>query len=342
VNKRRPIIFLDRLRPEASSVGLAVLSLALSALFWAYTVSELKSVKDVSVPLQYANVPTDLIVVGDDARRTVTVEFKGPPDMLKRVREEDVDARIDVDKLKPGPQVVELGQENVRLPSSVEFVRTFPKLVHFALDRRLRDSLPMQPNFTGHAASGLQVVSWTIEPPTVQVEGPESVIRKLRHLPTQPVPLDGRSSSFETPVVPTFSEPDLTVTMPGTATLRVVLGEKRAQRTLGPVPIKVLHAHLPVTLQPDAIRVMVEGPEPLVRRMSPEDLQAEVDVRSLKPGESPYQVRPAVRVVNPSLAAKIAITGWMDRFVSVEVGTPQAPPPGQPVEAPGVEGGIAP
>ncbi len=326
MTKSRVAQLMGRFRPDASSIWLGAISLFLAALFWAYTVSELKSVKDVTVPLQFANVPKDLIVVGDDARRTITVEFKGPPDMLKRVREEDVDARINVSKLPPGPQVVELGQENVRLPSSVEFVRTLPKLVHFNLDRRLRDSLPLQPSFAGRAAAGLQVLSWSIEPASVQVEGPESVIRKLKKISTQAVPLDGRNANFDTPVVPTFNDPDLTVTNPGPANLHVVLGEKRAQRTLGPVPVRVLHAHAPVQVVPDAIKVMVEGPESIVRGLSAQDLSAEVDAAGLKPAESPYQLRPAVRFDDAALAGKVAITGWIERFVSVQVGPAKAAP----------------
>lgn len=342
MNARRPSPLLDRFRPEPGSVWLFVLSLALAAAFWAYTVSESKSVKDVSVPLQFANVPKEFMVVGEDARRIVTVEVMGPPDMLKRVREEDVDARIDASKLQPGPQAVELGQEHVRLPSSVVLVRTFPKVVHFALDKRQTDSLPLRPTFTGRAQSGLQVLSWTVEPPAVQVEGPESVLRKVKYLSTQPVPLDGRGADFETPVVPTFSDPDLSVLSPGPYTLRAVLGEKQAQRTLSGVPVQVLHAKLPVALLPDTIKVMVEGPESLVRKLTPQDLLAEVDAQDLKASPVPYQLRPAVRLHSKALAGKVQVTGWVDRFVSVRVSQGQGTPPAPVAPPSGATGGGAP
>lgn len=356
MSTRRPSPLLDRFRPEPGSLWILVLSLALAAAFWAYTVSEAKSVKDVSVPLQFANVPKEFMIVGEDARRVITVEFMGPPDMLKRVREEDVDARVDASKFQPGPQALELSQEHVRLPSSVAFVRTFPKVVHFALDRRQRDSLPLRPAFTGRAPSGMQVVSWTIEPDTVQVEGPESVLIKIKHLSTQPVPLEGRAADFETPVVPTFSEPDLSVLSQGPFTLRVVLGEKRTQRTLAGVPVRVLHAGLPATVQPESIKVMVEGPESLVRGLAPEDVTAEIDAQGLAASPTPYQLRPAVRLSRPALAGKVQVTGWVDRFVSLRVGHGQGQgqgqgssqgqnpgvPPEQPAPPSGTAGGGAP
>lgn len=340
MNTRRPAL-VDRVRPDRGSVWLFVFSLILAVFYWTYTVSELKSVKDVSVPVQFANVPQGMMVVGEDARKTVTVEFKGPPDMLKRVREEDVDARIDVSKMQPGPQVVELGQGDVRLPSSVEFERSFPKLIHFALDKKVKDNITLQPNFSGRPAPGMQVLSWTVEPATVQVEGPESVIRKLRHISTQPVSLEGRSATFETPVVATFSDPDLAVASYGPWLLRVVIGERRQQRTIGPIPIKISHGgKYPLTLETPSLRVMVDGPESVVRGLSPEDFVAEVDARGLKPSDKTYQLRPAIRFANPSLESRVDVTGWMDRFVVVRVDKGEPPISGvSGSSAPGGAGG---
>ena len=102
MNMRRPSPLLERSRPDPGSAWLFVLSVVVAMAFWSYTVSEAKSVKDVSVRLQFANVPRDCIIVGDDARRLVTVEFMGPPDILKRVREEDVDLGLTRPNSSPG------------------------------------------------------------------------------------------------------------------------------------------------------------------------------------------------------------------------------------------------
>jgi hypothetical protein len=174
------------------------------------------------------------------------------------------------------------------------------------------------------------------------VEGPESILGKLNHITTQPVPLDGRTGDFEIPVVPTFSDPDLTTPSTGPYTLRAVLGEKRAHRTLAGVPVRVLHAKLPISLQPDSIKVMVEGPESLVRALVPEDLTAEVDAGGLAASATPYQLRPAVRLSHTALAGKVQVTGWVDRFVSLRVGQATGPLPQPAVAPPGEAGGALP
>ena len=174
------------------------------------------------------------------------------------------------------------------------------------------------------------------------VEGPESVLRKLTHISTQPVPLDGRTADFETPVVPAFSDPDLAAPSTGSYTLTVALGEKRAQRTVTGVSVRVLHAKLHATLQPEFIKVMVEGPESLVRALVPEDLAAEVDAQGLAASPRPTSCAPAVRMSHAALVGKVQVTGWVDRFVSLRVGQSQEPPPQPGVGPPGGSGGVAP
>lgn len=313
----------DFLRSERftryQTVWLILLSMVLAVLFWGYTVSEEKSLKDLVVPLEFVNVPKNMLVVGDNMTRMVTVEFKGSPEMLRRVREEDVDAKVDVSKLTPGPQVLEIGRENVRLPSSVEFVRVFPKVLHFTLDKRIRKTLPLDPKFTGHTPREYQVIKWNITPPNTQVEGPSTVLQRVHSAPTQPVSLDGRSQSFQVPVVPTFSETDISVEDLGPYTLDVTIGERRGQRTIGPVPVKVLNAKGPTSLDPSSLKVMVDGPVSLISRLRPEDFVAEVDVVGLKPSDKPYQLRPAVRLTNKALEGRIEITSFSQRYVAVTV-----------------------
>lgn len=314
----------ERLFPDRQAGWLVLLALALAVLYWAFTILEDKSIKDLSVPVEFTGVPQNMVVIGEDARRLVTLEVKGSPDMLRRVREEDVDIKVDVSKLEAGPQVVELGRENVRLPSSVEFARSFPRTLHFTLDHRTRATLPLRPNFTGKCPPGLAVLRWSVDPPTTTVDGPETVVKKLHFVPTQPVSLDGHAQDFAVPVVPNLNEPDVAVSGLTSFTLKVTVGEERAQRTIGPIPIQVLHAGAPVVLTPTTLKVMVDGPASIVRGISPQDLAAEVDVTGLKPRDKEYELRPAVRFINPSLASRVDITSWTERFVGVRL---EAQPP---------------
>lgn len=319
MKKRRQRLPSEGLFRDRQSVLLLVLSLVLAVFYWSYTVLEQKSLKDLSVPLLFVNVPRETVVVGESLPRVVTVEVQGSPEMLRRLREEDVDAKVDVSKFSRGPQIVELGRENVRLPSSVEFVRVLPRLVHFSLERKRQATLSLEPVFSGHTAHGSQVLGWTIEPPTVRVEGPESILEKLKRAPTQAVSIEGRNQDFQIPVFPTFTDPEVSALEMGPFTLRVAIGEKRVQKTVGPIPVTVLNSSFYTAVNPSTLKVMVEGPASVVSVLAPEDFQAEVDVVGLQPSDEPYQLRPAVRFAGKQAPPGTEITSWTQRFVDVKV-----------------------
>ncbi len=312
---------LDRFVPDGQAALFLLASLLLATLYWAVTVGQEKALKDFTVPVEFAGLAADRVVTGEFARGKVTVEVRGTPDLLRRVREEDVEARVDVSRLQNGPQVFELGEENVRLPSPVEFVRVFPPVVHFSVDRRASRTLPLEPNFAGRCPRGLQVTGWSVDPSQVTVQGPEGLLSHLQRVLTQPVPLDGRNQDFETSVIPVPQEPDVTVVEPQTHQLRVSIGEQRVQRALAPVGVTVVGAPagLAPAVSPSSLKVMVEGPESVVNGLKPSDLTAEVDVRGLSPSSQPYQLRPAVRLADPGLRGRVEVTSWIQRFVDVRL-----------------------
>lgn len=301
------------------SAALLAFSVVLALLYWAYTVSEYKSLKDLNVPLEFVNVPQNMAVVAENVPRVITVEVKGAPEMLKRVREEDVDAKVNVAKLRPGPQILELGRENVRLPSSVEFAQVLPRVIHFSLEKKARVEVPLEPSFAGRTAKGTQILSWSVEPTGTRIEGPESEVARIKRAPTQSISVEGRAQSFNAPVVPVFSDPDIKVLDTGPFSLNVVIGEKRAQRTIGPVPITLLNAKYPAAVSPPSLKVMVDGPASVVWDLGPRDLVAELNLIGLKPAEQAYQLLPAVRFANPALGSRVEITSWVQHYVEVRV-----------------------
>lgn len=342
MKKRRWQIQIKALFPDRQSVILFVAALLVAAVYWGVTISEQKSINDFSVPVQFVNLPGDQVLVGPDVHKKVTVEVRGTPEMLKRMRPEDVEAKIDVSKLKPGPQMYDISKENVRLPSSVELVKVMPGVLHFTIDKKIKRSVPLHPKFQGRVADGYQILKWSIDPPDVVLQGPASILRRTERVDTQPVQLDSQDQSFQASVVPTLSDPDIEVLNPEPHTLRVQIGEKRMQRVITPVPIQVSGANrrYNVSVTPTSIKVMVDGPESVVKRLTPSDIQAEVDVQGLTPSSQSYQLRPAVRFANSTLGQRVEITSWVQRFVQVQVDrmsqaptAPQKPVPPTPQES---------
>lgn len=304
------------LRTHWIPVAVAVV---LALLYWAFTVSEEQSTRDFVVVPQFVNLPENLTLAEEGSPRALTVTVQGAPEMVRRLREGDVEVKVDVGRMKAGPQVVEVGQESVRLPSSVELVRVVPPVVHFVLDQRVTASLPLKPVFVGQPVAGRQVLGWKVDPPAVKVSGPSALLSKMKGLPTQPVSVEGRSQDFQVPVVPVPTDPEVLVAEPGPMTLTVFLGEKREERTVGPVVVRVAAEGRVLEVEPPSVKVVVEGPQSLVASLVPGDFRAEVTAPPLRSTGAEVQIRPAVTLTDSSLAEKVSITGVIPRYVTVRV-----------------------
>lgn len=312
---------VDRLVPDVHAALLLGASLVLATLFWAGTAGLQTAPREFLIPLTFSGLPEDRVVTGDMARSRVAVVVRGTPELLKRVTEEDIQVRVDASGMAPGPHVAELTGDCLRLPNSVELERVVPSTVRFTVDRKVRRDFPLEPAFVGRSPKGLQVLSWAVDPPRVAVEGPESVLKPMQRVPTQPVPLEGQSQGFEAAVVAAPASEDVDVVNPQTHRLRVTVGEVVAQRAVAPVPVRALRAPegSAAELSPSTLTVMVEGPQSLAAGLGPQDLVAEVDLRGLAPSSKPYQLKPAVRLADPGAGGRVEVTSWIPKYVEVTV-----------------------
>ncbi len=305
--------------PERSSWISLALSMVLAVFLWGYTVSEAKFVKDIYIPLELINIPPGMVVLGEDAAQSLTIQIQAPPDLLKRVREEDVDVKVDLSQMEAGPQIVNIRSDHVRLPSSVELVGVKPSTLHFRLDAVATVSIPVEPTFEDEAPESLVVRSWKVSPEKADVTGPESMLEEIESLGTEPVSLSTRTASFEEPIVPVAPMPEVSIT-PGQAwTLAVALGERRRQRTITGVTISTTNGEALVRVNPETLKINVSGPESLINRLRPQDFKAEVDAARLDPSPTPYQIKPAVRFLGRDPARELTITTVIPHYVAVTV-----------------------
>jgi hypothetical protein len=296
--------------PDKTSIMYFTFALIAALIYWGITVTEEKESKTFLVAAKFLNIPQGSAVVGPDARAKINVEVAALSDILKKIGEEDIELTIDAGRFAAGPLVYELNDNDFKLPSSVSFVRAFPRVLQLQLDKRIKAKIPMKPQFVGKAEAGKQVVSWKIEPPSIEVEGPQSVIEAIKYLPTQPISLTNRKEDFSAPVIPISDDPEISVKVEPQPLLKVVMGEKKIQKAVKNVPVFISRL-LPNTEglpQPPEISVMVEGSPGVVDKISASDLFAQIDVGGLAVSDAPYKLKPALQVKNSSLTGCDAVS----------------------------------
>jgi YbbR domain-containing protein len=316
--------FLSSLRsriPDRASRIYMVLSALLAIFLWTWTASEAKVMSELEVPVDFANTPEGMVVVGPDAHRTVLAQIRGPREMVKRVRVADLEVRVNLAMAGQGPQVVEIPRQSVRIPSTLELIKVFPPILHISLEKLVSTTIAVRPNFSGRPRGDMMVIGWSIDPPEALVKGPQGSVRKIGHLDTQAVSLDGRKEDFIEVVTPVSPDPDVAV-VPGPAwTLKAHLGERTARRTVEEVPVTVANARGRAVAEPSSVQVSVEGPATLVASLVPSDFRCEADAQGLSTSETPYQLKPAVRILKKDPSGRLEITAVSPHFLSVRLGS---------------------
>src|SRR5215831_13608762 len=175
---------------------LKIVSLVLAAMLWMAVANEAASEIGLEVPLEYRNIPPQLEITGD-VTNTVQVRLRGSANVIKDITAKDVATTIDLSNMKTGEKIVALSPQNVQAPFGAEVIRVNPSTVRFSLERTLVKTVPIVPVVLGQPAEGYAVHEVLLNPPTVQVEGPESRLDTMMSIATVPVRIDGKQSTIE-------------------------------------------------------------------------------------------------------------------------------------------------
>lgn len=312
--------FLRKCFPDINSYLSFLLALFIATIYWGIVVTEQKEIKTIETQVRFTNIPLGFTITGLDSKTKISVEISATNEVLKKITPDDVKIEVDASKFSPGTIIYELSAKDVVLPSSVSLINIFPKVLQLQLEKIIKGSFPLKPNFVGKPKNNKGVIYYKIEPPTVEILGAESVIKNLRYIPTQPINLSDKESSFTMNVYPIIDDPDIELLNTAKSFfLTAVVGEKKKQKYVENVKIFVsrLVPNLDCTLNPNNVNVVVEGTEEELKYINEEELIAQIDVGGLSPSVEPYKIRPVVELKKKR--NDISIVSFSPEYVEVKI-----------------------
>jgi YbbR domain-containing protein len=273
-------------------LGLKFLALALATLLWLTVAGEHVVERILRVPIEFRDIPAKLEVVGDPPA-SVDVRLRGSSALLSRLQPGEVVAVIDVGDARPGSRLFHIRNEDVRVPYGVQVAQIVPATLAIALETSGSRDVPIRPAIEGDPAPGFIVGRITPEPATVQVEGPESRLRKLAEATTEPVSLDGASERVRDVVTVGVADPGLRLTEPVNATVIVEIWPAPVERQVPGVLVRWrnLAAGLRARVLPSRARVDVRGRRDSMADLTPDAIEAFVDLAGLGPGQYNLRVK---------------------------------------------------
>jgi YbbR domain-containing protein len=286
--------FLRRINVE--NKGLKLLSLLLAIFLFAVSRQPKSDIRLIDLPLQFSDTLPGVEISGV-VDRQVSVQLRGPRDLIRSLTPNQISVIANVSNKEPGDRVVQLRPSDVQCPDGIEVRQLEPASIRLRLEPTMRKSVKIEPHFMGEVASGKEVYLTTVDPPTIEIEGPQSQIEKVNHILTESVNLYGRDSNFSTTVDLETPHTSVRFLRQGPFKLSVEIGEKRRTRRIINVPVQLLSQsaqNAGYRITPKTIEVELYGPESAIEHLAASDLRVELEVNSSTTDLQP--VKPRVRL----------------------------------------------
>ncbi len=217
-----------------------VLSFMAAVLLFAFNQLNRLEERPMAVPLRL--VGSEDLAPSSPYPRTVRIVLKGEANSIFAIQEGDLEAVLDLSAFKAEgvyrvPVVVE--KRGSAFGIDPLEIRVDPSEVAIALEQRITRSVPVVPSFRGFLDPGFELASSELIPPTAEIEGPASLVRKASDVTTEFIELSGRSEDFNAVVRLQQRDPLLAFTGPGTVEFRAKIQKALAYRSFEGLSIQV-------------------------------------------------------------------------------------------------------
>ncbi len=177
------------IRALLDNAGWKLLALAIAIALWVSFVASPELLTSVSAPIQYQNMPSELEMSSDVPER-IYLEVQGPSARLRTYDASRTAVLIDLSGVhRPGEYTFTVDNKNIDLPAGLKLVRAVPGQVRLRFEQRVSVDVPVRVRFSSPPPEGYRIARETITPKHLKIIGPESRVRQIGYVETDPVDL---------------------------------------------------------------------------------------------------------------------------------------------------------
>ncbi len=280
--------------------GLKIVSVAIAVLLWMMVSSQRASVeRGLRIPLELQRLPENLEMV-EPPQEAVDVRVRGSADAISRISPGDLVASVDLSSAQPGRRLFHLSPDRVKAPFAVAVVQVTPSSVAIRFEPSASRIVPVTPSVEGEPAPGFIVGKIAADPATVEVVGPESLLRRVTEAITEPLWVGSARSDVRSSVVVGVADDGVRLKTARTAIVSVAIVPAPAEKQLSSVPVRPrnLAGGLSAKISPAAVKVRVRGMQDTIAKIRDTSVVAYVDLDGIGRGEYglPVRLEPAANV----------------------------------------------
>lgn len=129
-----------------------------------------------------SSVPEDLLIV-DGLEPSVAVRVRAPTALLRTLADQLVAYPLDLSELYVGENIIHIDPSKFTLGSAFEVIEIRPTRLQLIVDRLTVRELPVAATFKNALPTDIDASVESVEPPSVLVRGPQSVLDTLHTAP---------------------------------------------------------------------------------------------------------------------------------------------------------------
>ncbi|MGD2028902.1 MAG: diadenylate cyclase, partial [Desulfobacterales bacterium] len=183
------------LRKEKFEIGIAALvSVFFITGMWFSFSKGMDTLITLEIPVEYTKHDPEFEIV-DTSVNTVRLQLSGSGALIKSIRPDQVQVRLDLGNAVIGRNIFSITQENISLPPGIFLSKIVPPVVEVTLDKTITKELPVQVDWVGKLPENIILSQLKIDPEKVEVIGGKRILGNISTLYTEKVPLDNIDKS---------------------------------------------------------------------------------------------------------------------------------------------------
>ena len=273
-------------------LGLKLFSVLLGILLWMVIAGEETVERGLRIPLELQQFPSGL-ELDSEPPSLVDVRVRGSSGTLSRLSSGDLVAVLDLHGTRVGRRLFALTPDQVRVPFGVEIVQVTPATVALVFENSATKQVPVTPTLDGKPAAGFIVGKWSVDPPTVDIVGPESAVHQATEALTEPVSVGDARETVRGMVKVGMADSALRLKTSRSVVVEVQILPGPVERTFHDLPVRLrsLTPNLSAQSSPFTVDVSVRGRREELNRLRPDDVTVYVDLAGFGAGLYSLAVR---------------------------------------------------
>jgi uncharacterized protein (TIGR00159 family) len=170
-------------------IAAALFSVIFTTGVWFSVSRGVDTLVTLQVPLEYTKRDLAMEIVKTSVN-TVNLELEGSGALIKSIRPDQVQVRLDLSKSKAGPNTFTIPRKSISLPPGIVLKGVTPSVVDVELDVLIKKELPIQIDWVGRLPDHFILEEAAVEPQTVEIIGGKRMLEKMLTLYTEKVPLN--------------------------------------------------------------------------------------------------------------------------------------------------------